>query len=303
MNAVAWVPAGRWAVGVSGGADSVALLTLLRSRSDLSLHVAHLNHQTRGGESDGDAAFVADLAARLGVPCTIDDRERLEREAPNLQRNPSARYRRLRMALFDRVVREGEMNGVLLAHHADDQAETILQRLLRGSGYSGLAGMAGTSVIGGLRCVRPLLRVRRDDLRQWLHESNQPWRDDSSNASPKYLRNRLRRLLANDPSLRHALLELGSACASMRTWELSAIPAIVSSLDVRVIGNLPHILARAMARKWLMNVGVPPAMIEPETIARLLAMCLDASTPSRTQFPGGVAVARRKGKIEKINSA
>jgi tRNA(Ile)-lysidine synthase len=84
------------------------------------------------------------------------------------------------------------LDGVILAHHADDQAETVLLRLLRGSGYAGLAGMARDSDVGGLRVLRPLLTVRAESLRQYLKSRSLSWREDSSNRSGKYLRNRVR---------------------------------------------------------------------------------------------------------------
>src|SRR5687767_3787007 len=108
VNAVDAVPAGAWAVGVSGGADSVALLTLLhervRQRGDVSLHVAHLDHQLRGPDSAADARFVEELAARLGLTCTVATRDAVEAGARELPANPSSRYRAARLALFRRVV-------------------------------------------------------------------------------------------------------------------------------------------------------------------------------------------------------
>src|SRR5688500_1479814 len=155
--AIATVPPGRWAVGVSGGPDSVALLDLLRTRDDLALHVVHLDHQLRGDASAADAHFVADLAHRWNLPCTIARRDEIEPALADLPANPSARYRRLRLALFANVARAHGLSGVILAHHADDQAETVLQRLLRPSGPMGLAGMSATAHVGSLRIVRPLL--------------------------------------------------------------------------------------------------------------------------------------------------
>src|SRR6266496_1788814 len=131
MAAIETVPAGAWSVGVSGGADSVALLHLLRQRRDLSFHVAHLDHQTRNGESATDALFVAELAGKWGVPFTIAIRSDVEDESSHLEKNLSARYRTARLEFFRRVVAQHQLRGVILAHHADDQAETVLQRLLR----------------------------------------------------------------------------------------------------------------------------------------------------------------------------
>jgi tRNA(Ile)-lysidine synthetase-like protein len=300
QSAIDSVPAGKWAVGVSGGADSVSLLTLLRARGDLSLHVVHLNHQTRGGQSDGDARFVGELAGRLGLPFTVSDRSTMESGLTDLPRNPSARYRRLRIALFRRTALENRLNGVLLAHHVDDQAETILHRVLRGSGYSGLAGMSSSTVIGGLRVLRPLLGLSREQLRQWLRDNDQLWREDPSNRSPQYLRNRLRMLLADDPTLRDALIELGLACAAVGKWVKSSTPQSNGPMPLKTIGDLPQILARAAARNWLIASGVEAGKIEPATIDRFLVMCVDASTPLRQQFPGGVFLARHRGVIEKV---
>src|SRR5256885_1280515 len=119
------VPAGAWAVGVSGGAGSGALLALLRERGGIRCHVVHLDHETREGASAGDARFVADLCEAWGVQCTIARRSEIEPAAAELPANPSARFRALRLALFRQVCDSHELAGVILAHHADDQAETI----------------------------------------------------------------------------------------------------------------------------------------------------------------------------------
>jgi tRNA(Ile)-lysidine synthetase-like protein len=296
------VPPGAWAIGVSGGADSIALLTLLAPRSDLSLHVVHLNHETRGQESDGDADFVIQLATSLGLPSSIERRSAMERSLSDLPRNPSARYRRMRIGLFQRVARDHCLNGVLLAHHADDQAETVLHRLLRGSGARGLAGMSADSRMGGLRCLRPLLGIRRETVRQWLRDGDQPWREDSSNRSPKYMRNRLRALLEVNSGLSDALLELAGASSALRNWLRSTSLPAEPALKLRTIADLPILLARASARNWLIAQGVEPGKVELQTVEQLLRMCLDASTLPRMQFPNGVMVARRKGIIEKVNS-
>src|SRR5437016_831881 len=149
-DAIAAIPACGWAVGVSGGADSVALLLLLHERPGIRLHVAHLNHQTRGSQNDKEAAFVADLSKKLHLPCTIETRSNIEATTSPLPANKSARFRAARRELFRRVVTEHNLAGVILAHHADDQAETVLQRLLRGSGPAGLGGMEPTSSARGM---------------------------------------------------------------------------------------------------------------------------------------------------------
>src|SRR5258708_566437 len=126
------VPPGRWAVGVSGGADSVALLTLLHAIPYRSMHVVHLDHQTRGGASADDAQFVQGLAEYRGIPCTVARRADIEQGMTRLPANLSARYRAARMELFRRVVLEEKLEGVLLAPPAHDQAGSGWHRWLHG---------------------------------------------------------------------------------------------------------------------------------------------------------------------------
>lgn len=298
QKALAGVPAGAWAVGVSGGADSVALLSLLRIRSDLSLHVVHLDHQTRGQESTEDARFVCELARGWNLACTCRRRDEIEPMLSAAPANPSALYRALRLEVFRQVVRQHALNGVILAHHADDQAETVLQRLLRGStSAAGLAGMRTASDIGELRVLRPLLNVRREALRQYLRPEGIGWREDSSNLSDRYQRNRLRPILDAQDSLRESLIELAEQCAALRDWTTRNAPELEAQFRAAQLARLPRVLSAESARRWLLERGVPPEEIEPAVIERLLTMARDAASPSRLDFPGAVRVRRRGGRI------
>lgn len=290
------VPPGRWAVGVSGGADSVALLRLVEDRPGLAIHVVHLDHETRGGASGEDARFVEALAASLALPFTAARRSQIEPGLTRLPANPSARFRAARLALFGHVVREHGLCGVILAHHADDQAETVLHRLLRGAGAAGLAGMSPRATLGGLLVLRPLLDLRRHELRAVLAARGQAWREDASNTSNDYLRNRLRRLLADRPSLARALLDLGEACRALRDG-LRALAPVSTGPTLRVADllALPPPVRRELARRWLTAAGVPAGRIEPGVVDRLIAMAQDAATPARQHFPGRIAVLRSGG--------
>ena len=298
-QAIADVPAGRWAVGVSGGADSVALLHLLRAyRPELGLHVVHLNHQARGADSDADASFVRELAEGFNLPVTVALREEVERTVKTLPRNVSARFRRIRIALFNRVVHSHGLAGVLLAHHADDVAETVLQRLLRGSGTAGLTGIARLSrASGGLLVCRPLIGVRRRRLREYLVADGQSWREDASNTSDVYLRNRLRKVLEASPALSEELIHLSIACRTLHDWTQASAPTLDQAAPVAVLRALPPILAHESARRWLVERGVPPGELTPDVIGRLLAMASDAAASPRQHFPGGVLVRRRQGRL------
>lgn len=189
------MPNMRMLVACSGGADSVALLKLFHAvnQSDhwhWELIVGHVNHQLRGRESTRDELFVRNLAKSLQLP--------FRSRKLNLKRSGEKR------AVSENVARDGRYQAlltmaagsrcdvILLAHHADDQAETILMRLLRGAGVTGLAGMSEKERRGDVQLVRPLLPWPGEQLKKWLTHIRQPWREDLSNQDPRYLRNRIR---------------------------------------------------------------------------------------------------------------
>ncbi len=177
-------------VGVSGGSDSVALLRLLVELGGdlgLRLSVVHFNHQLRGTESDEDEGFVATLAAQMGLPF-FAGREDVASAARENGWNLEDAARRLRYAYFESLVEAGQVQRIAVAHTADDQAETVLARLIRGTGPAGLSAIY--PVKGHV--VRPLLEFRRRELRDYLCAAWQSWREDASNDDTSRLRARLR---------------------------------------------------------------------------------------------------------------
>jgi tRNA(Ile)-lysidine synthase len=183
----------RVGVAVSGGADSTALLRLLhRLRDDLgiTLAVVHFNHALRGNESEADAAFVAELAGALGLEF-LAAREDVGAEAARQGWNLEDAARRLRYAFFERVIVEGHATHIAVAHTAEDQAETLLAHLIRGTGPTGLGGIH--PVAGAI--VRPLLGTRREILREYLRANSQTWREDSTNRDVRRTRARIREQL------------------------------------------------------------------------------------------------------------
>jgi len=184
------LPGDRVAVAVSGGADSVALLQILQnlaSELGITLLVAHFDHQLRGAESEADADFVADLARSSRLESVIA-RENVAQAAKEHGWNLEDAARRLRYDFFRRLIEQGRATRVVIAHTADDQAETVLAHLLRGTGLTGLAGIYPR--LGSI--VRPLLEVRRKDLRAFLRERGHSWREDDSNSDVRRLRARIR---------------------------------------------------------------------------------------------------------------
>ncbi|MBU5612593.1 tRNA lysidine(34) synthetase TilS [Geomonas azotofigens] len=185
-------------VAVSGGADSVALLDILFRLEDerLNLVVAHLNHCLRGTESDDDEKFVSDLATRRHLPFVairVDVASFAAAEGFSLE----DAGRQARYAFFHEVARRRGASSIAVAHHLDDQAETVLIRLLRGAGGTGLSAMtaAGDSLV-----KRPLLKVSRAELELYLNSRNLTWRTDSTNSDTTILRNSIRHELI--PTLR-----------------------------------------------------------------------------------------------------
>ena len=184
------IPAGFWMIGVSGGADSVLLLHLTAAirETDYRFEAIHVNHGLRGAESDGDEAFVRALCEKMGIPLHVCRPDLHGKADENSARE--ARY-----ACFYQCAADHGADGIVLAHHEDDLAETFLMRLMRGAGTEGLGCMREADVRNGIRILRPMLRLRRDEIREALREAGMKWREDSSNANGQYLRNAVRQKL------------------------------------------------------------------------------------------------------------
>jgi tRNA(Ile)-lysidine synthase len=199
---------------VSGGADSIALMHLL-PRADVSCGVAYFDHQTRQGESAEDGRFVADVAANLGLPFYSGGADIAARAAATGESFEMA-ARRARYAFLLDTARTHGCTAIATGHHADDQAETVFLRLLRGSSPAGLGGIPSRRDEGGIHIIRPLLGITRVEIRAWLVAENIPWREDATNAEIDALRNRVRHellpILARDfnPGIREALNRLAT---------------------------------------------------------------------------------------------
>lgn len=186
-------PGDRVGVGVSGGADSVALLHLLAGLQaivGIGIFVLHFNHQLRGAEADEDERFVRELAAVFGFEF-VSDRADVGVEARRNGLNLEDAARRLRYEFFAAAAADRKLDRVAVAHTVDDQAETVLAHLLRGTGIAGLAGIY--PVAGAI--IRPLLEIGREELRDYLSVLRQPWREDVTNQDTSRMRARIRHKL------------------------------------------------------------------------------------------------------------
>lgn len=188
-------PGDRILVAVSGGPDSVALLQLLHMLSQsgwqFKLAAAHVNHGFRKQESAQEAEFVRRLTERLGIPCEIAEFD-LPQYIEETGMNSQAAAREKRYTFLKETAKALGMSRIALAHHADDQAETVLMRILRGTGPSGLAGILPRRSEDNVELIRPLLRIYKTDILQFCDEFRIQYVTDSSNAKRTYVRNRIR---------------------------------------------------------------------------------------------------------------
>ncbi len=265
--AVDWPSSTRLLVGVSGGSDSVALLHLLvvvAPRRGWTLGVAHLHHGLRGAAADEDAAFVRRLSCQCGLRCHV---QRVDvpalAQAQRLSFEMAARTTRQRF--FRECVGRYGYDGVALGHTRDDQAETVLLRLLRGSGLTGLAAIRPAGVQDGLRIVRPLLGVTKEQLRQALQQQGHPWREDATNQDTAYGRNRVRHELLPflrdrfNPRIEDALVRtadlLQADDAVLHTllatdWAACRVPDHAAALAVVPVAALPLARRRRLLWHW-----------------------------------------------------
>jgi tRNA(Ile)-lysidine synthase len=247
-------------VAVSGGADSVCLLYVLlelAARWDLHLSVLHLDHGLRGEESRQDAEFVRALAGRLGLPLSL--RETSVAQSPD---NLEQAGREARLAFFRETIASGAAKRVATGHTRSDQAETVLFRFLRGSGTAGLAGIRPVTSEG---IVRPLIEVERSEVRQFLLDRGIAYREDSTNASLQFARNRIRHELLPqiarewNPAIGETLANTADWALAEEAWWDAEIDRLAAQhftaqdgavlLRADVLATLPLAVARRLVRR------------------------------------------------------
>ncbi|HVK18600.1 MAG TPA: tRNA lysidine(34) synthetase TilS [Fimbriiglobus sp.] len=294
-------------VAVSGGADSVALLRGLLDAGARPLTVAHFHHQLRGAESDADEAFVRELAASLGVPFA---RGSADVRAAAAGDNLEATARRLR---YDWLASLGG-DWVATGHTADDQAETVLHRIIRGTGLQGLRGIAvGRNVAPAVHLVRPLLIVTRAEVLDYLTELGQPFREDATNSDPAFTRNRIRHellplLKTFNPAVVDVLGRLArQADEAHRVIAEEATRVLTEAnrpragnlyvLDAETMALRPDYLVREVFRTVWAALGWPMDGMTADHWQRLVGIV--RGNPVSADFPGGVHV-RRVGRVVQL---
>ena len=246
-------------VGLSGGADSVALLHALlelRERFDLRVAAGHLNHGIRASESDRDEKFVRAMSARLGVELVVERADGLDASSPNLEE----RARDARREFLVRAADSLGANYIALAHHADDQAETVLMRLLRGSGAAGLSAMSEhVAATASITVIRPMLTLTRAQILDFVRARRLPFVEDSSNSLRSILRNRLRLelipMLEREyaPGFRRRLVEVAD--------EMRSLDELVTAIAAREFDALRSHDALDVSKLALVHRAVQPVVI------------------------------------------
>ena len=282
-------------VAVSGGADSVCLLHVLRElapRWDLRLHVLHLNHRLRGAESDQDEAFVAQRAAEFGLPFT----SRAAELAPG---NLEQAAREARRAFFADVIASGAVACVATGHTRSDQAETVLFRFLRGAGTGGLAAIRPRTPPG---IIRPLLEIDRAEVQEFLTVRGIPWRQDSSNQNLDFARNRIRHdllpQLSRDwnPALSNSLSQTADWALAEEDYWQTEIDRLAESHLVPYAGSLlvsterlkalPVAAARRLVRRAMERIRGDLRAIDFGHITAVLGLAATSEGHGRLQAPG-----------------
>ena len=287
-------------VGVSGGRDSIVLLHWLKGCGFHKIIVCHLDHGLRK-ESRADARFVADFAQTLGADCEIS-RSNVAAFAKRQKISIESAAREARYKFFARMARKHSCPRLFLAHHADDQVETFLFNLLRGSGSAGLGGMSPLWLRDdGLLVARPLLGVWREEIDAYIAAHALPFREDGSNTDPRYTRNRIRH--AALPAL-EAALGRDVRRALWRTAELlraedehlssaDELQNIPAQLDTTALRALPLALQRRLIHTWLRARGVRDVGFdEVEAVRNLLT-----ARVAKVNLPGDKHARRRARRI------
>jgi tRNA(Ile)-lysidine synthase len=333
-------PGLRLAVGLSGGADSVALTRALAERSKelgLVLHVAHLHHGLRGAEADGDLEFARALAVELGLPfheARVDVTAEAQKSAESIEEAA----RRLRYGWFRQLMASGEVDAVATAHTGDDQAETVLGKFLRGAWTEGLGGIYPVIEFPEGSVLRPLLAATRAEVEAYLNSLGRSWREDSSNRDPAYTRNRIRHELLPlleswNPRLREHLAQMAALARDEEAWWQAEMARLAPqyvlpgrpvrgggraaadgiALDVTRLAALAPAVQRRLLRHVAEQLGAAPDFAATEALRALaltgragqkceLAQGLRAErTPRELRLSTGSPATARNGAAEGVS--
>lgn len=284
---------GKIAVAVSGGVDSVVLAEILY-RMKAPIVIFHFNHCWRGGESDEDERWIIRWAGRRKIPVIVG-------RAETIGKTSEAQAREQRWGFFAKACREEKISEIWLAHHADDLVETFLLQLMRGAGVDGLASLQARRKVCGVMAVRPLLPYLKEELLKVAKSLRLKWREDGSNQSRDYLRNRLRLEIlpllssAAGRDVRRLLHRTATLLTAENDYWRDILPEQWPVLaPVKMLKSLHLAHQRRWIRGWLQNRGVTDLSYEDVEQVRGLLIHLK---PSKVNLSRGWHCGRRTGSL------
>jgi len=308
-------------LAVSGGVDSMVLLNILvrlnqSKKLGLQLHVAHLNHRLRRQDSDADAEFVQAQARALKVACTIDSAD-VPAESRRRGLSIELAARQCRYEFFERLCLRLGAHVVLLAHHADDNVETVLHRIIRGTGIRGLGGIRPIRPIregSDIVLVRPLLGVRRAALEAYAAAMQIPFRVDASNASTAYARNRVRHDLLPllrerfNPQVDEAVGRLCEQARAIEAYLRETCTRMLESLIVEhnnrqlvlhgpSLARRPRVIQTQLVREAILRLGVGEGEITFSHLNAVADLLASEEGTKEVHLPGGLRVARLYSRL------
>lgn len=302
-------------IGVSGGPDSVCLVYVLRSLSNLwkfNLNIAHLNHGLRGRDSEEDLDFVRRLSNKFSLPFWFEEiNVKTEIKERGFSEEEGARI--LRYEFFLRVSRKIGAKKVALGHTKDDQAETVLMRLVKGAGPLGLRGIPPLRDWEGVTIVRPLFDIWREEILEYLKEKNIDYRTDYTNASSIYLRNRIRNELIPylsrefNPNIKEILANtaenLGVGYEYLRKQGLKKFNSAALKLDTEIVLDLervkgcPSAIQREIFRNAVKELKGDLRRIRYQHWKEFESLIEARPTGSVVDLPGDIFIERRRKEI------
>jgi len=290
-------------IGVSGGPDSVALLCLLNSLKKelkISLHIAHLDHMLRA-DSNKDREFVEKLASKLNIPITAAN---INVKALAKKGSPEEIARNARLEFLFKVVKGIGATKIALGHNLDDQAETVLMRLLRGTGLYGLSGMLPTRKIDGFQIIRPLIEIKRKEIEAYLRKKKIKPRLDITNLEKIYFRNRIRNELLPllekkyNKNIKEILANTAQSLGSDYDYLLSAsrraMKGAKTKININKLLKLHPAIQKLTLRRCYANLKGDTRRLTFQHIREIEDLILNRPPNSIVDLPKGISVIKKK---------
>lgn len=293
-------------IGVSGGPDSVALVYLLnglKKKLKISLHIAHLDHMLRE-DSGKDSEYVGRLGNKLGIPVTT---AQINLKALAVHGSVEEIARNARFGFFFRAAKEIKAAKIALGHNLDDQAETVLMRILRGSGLYGLAGILPKRNIGGFTLIRPLIEIRRGEIEAFLRQRRIKPRRDMTNKDEIYFRNKIRNKLLPllEKGYNRNIKEVLSNMAENIGYDYDCLTILARRIEKR-LGNRIYLakflklhpaVQRLLLRRNISRLQGSTRRIGFQHIKEIEDLILNRPTHSIVDLPAGISVIKEKKTI------